>query len=96
MLERVEVRQLEEQGRQELIRRLETMTATVNISANTTGQDQAALLQAMQQQQQQTLARLKNQPVTGRLVLTITNDIAAGNTLRPTSASAEADAIYRT
>ena len=77
VLERVEVRQLEEQGRQELIRRLETMTATVRVSSNTTGQDQAALLQAMQQQQSQTLASLRSQPVTGRLVLTITKDISA-------------------
>ena len=76
VLDRVEVRLLEEQGRQELIRRLETMTATVRVSSNTTGQDQAALLQAMQQQQTQTLARLKSQPVTGRLVVTISSDIS--------------------
>jgi protein involved in polysaccharide export with SLBB domain len=76
VLDRVEVRQLEEKGRQELIRRLETMTATVRVSSDTTGQDQAALLQAMQQQQTQTLAGLKSQPVTGRLVLTITSDIS--------------------
>ena len=53
------------------------MTATVRVSSNTTGQDQAALLQAMQQQQSQTLASLRSQPVTGRLVLTITKDISA-------------------
>ena len=94
VLERVEVRQVEEQGRQELIRRLEAMSATVNISANTTGQDQAALLQAMQQQQQQTLTRLKNQPVTGRLVLTITSDIASWENTAADVSLRGADAIY--
>jgi protein involved in polysaccharide export with SLBB domain len=76
VLDRVEVRQLEEQGRQELIRRLESMTATVKVSPSSTGQDQAALLQALQQQQMQAIARLKDQPVIGRLVLTITSDIS--------------------
>jgi hypothetical protein len=33
------------------------------------GQDQCAVLQAMQQHQMQTLARLKSGPVTGRLIL---------------------------
>ena len=76
VLERVEVRQLEEVARQELIRRLETTGASVKVSPSTTGQDQAALLQAMQQQQKQTLSALRNQPVTGRLVVTISGDIA--------------------
>ena len=34
-------------------------------------------MQAMQQQQQQILAQLRSQPVTGRLVITITTDISA-------------------
>ncbi len=76
MLERVDVRKMEEEGRQELIHRLETTSATVNVSPNATGQDQAALLQAMQQQQQQVLAHLRTQPVTGRLVVNITSNIA--------------------
>ncbi len=71
VLERVEVRQLEEKGRQELIRRIETSTATVHFSPTSTGQDQAAMLQALQQQQTQTLNRLRSQPAAGRLVITI-------------------------
>ena len=70
------MRKMEEEGRQELIRRLETTSASVNVSPNATGQDQAALLQAMQQQQQQVLAHLRTQPVTGRLVVNVTSDIA--------------------
>jgi len=76
VVEREDVRKLEEQGRQELIHRLEVTGATVRISPNTTGQDQAAVLQAIQQQQQQAIARLRSQPVPGRLVVTITSDIA--------------------
>jgi protein involved in polysaccharide export with SLBB domain len=75
VLERDEVRKLEDQGRQELIRRLETTGATIQISPNTTGKDQADVLQAVQQQQEQAIARLRSQPVPGRLVVTITKDI---------------------
>ena len=76
VLERVEVRQLEERGRQELIRRIEASTANVHFSATSTGQDQAALLQSLQQQQTQTLNRLRSEPAVGRLVITITSNIS--------------------
>ena len=75
VMERVEVRQLEEKGRQELIRRIEASTATVHFSPTSTGQDQAAILQAVQQQQQQTLGRLRAEPAVGRLVINISSDI---------------------
>ncbi len=76
VLERVEVRQMEERGRQELIRRIEASTASVNFSPTSTGQDQAAILQALQQQQTQTLNRLRSQPAVGRLVITISSNIS--------------------
>ncbi len=76
VLERDEVRKLEEHGRQELIHRLESLSPTVRISPNTTGQDQAAVLQALQQQQQQAIARLRSEPVPGRLVISITANIS--------------------
>ncbi len=76
VLERVEVRQLEEKGRQELIRRIEASTSTVRFSPGSTGQDQAAILQALQQQQSQTLARLRSEPAAGRLVITISSDVS--------------------
>jgi len=75
VLEREDVRRLEEQGRQELIRRLETSGATVRVSPNTTGKDQADVLQAVQQQQTQAIAQLRSEPVPGRLVVTISSDI---------------------
>jgi protein involved in polysaccharide export with SLBB domain len=76
VLDRVEVRRLAEKGKQELIRRIEATTATVHVSPTSTGQDQAALLQAVQQQQLQTISRLRSQEVSGRLVINITSDIS--------------------
>ncbi len=76
VLERDEVRKVEERGRQELITRLQSTSATIRISPNTTGQDQAAVLQAAQQQQQQAIASLRSQPVPGRLVINVTTNIS--------------------
>lgn len=75
VLDRIEVRRLEEKGKQELIRRIEAGGATAHFAPTSTGQDQAALLQAMQQQQAQTLSRLRAQPPSGRLVIVISSDI---------------------
>ena len=76
ILEREEVKKLEEQGRKELIDRIEATSAAVRISPSTTGQDQAAIMQAVQQQQQATVARLRSEPVPGRMVINITSNIA--------------------
>jgi protein involved in polysaccharide export with SLBB domain len=76
VLERVEVRELGEKGRAELIRRIELTSSTVKVSPNASGQDTAALMQAMQQQQAQILGQLKSQPVSGRLVITINSDVS--------------------
>jgi protein involved in polysaccharide export with SLBB domain len=74
VLEREEVRKLEEQGRQELISRLQS--SAPKVSATSTGQDQAALSQSVQQQQQQAIASLRNQPAAGRLVINIKENIS--------------------
>ncbi|MGC2110197.1 MAG: SLBB domain-containing protein [Candidatus Korobacteraceae bacterium] len=76
VLERVEVRRLEEKGRQELIRRIEASTSNIQFSPTSSGSDQAAVLQAVQQQQTQTLNRLRSEPAAGRLVITISGDIS--------------------
>jgi protein involved in polysaccharide export with SLBB domain len=76
VLDRVDVRLLAEKGKQELIRRIEATTATVHVAPTSTGQDQAALLQAVQQQQLRTITRLRTQDVSGRLVINITSDIS--------------------
>jgi protein involved in polysaccharide export with SLBB domain len=76
VLVRDDVKKLEEQGRQELIHRLENTSAGVQVAPNTSGKDQAELMQAMQSQQQQAIARLRSEPAPGRLVVTITPDIS--------------------
>jgi protein involved in polysaccharide export with SLBB domain len=77
VLLRDEVRRLEEKSREELIRQIETSSAAARISPSLGSNDQSATLQLIAQQQEQVLARLKSQPVTGRLVIHINADIAS-------------------
>jgi hypothetical protein len=76
VLERVQVRQLEETNRQEMIRRVETSIPNIAPGVSTTAQDQQALLQTMRQQQQEVLAALRNHPSTGRMVIKISSDMS--------------------
>ena len=75
VLERVQVRELEERSRRELIRRIETEGANIKLAANETGQERTALLQTMSEQKEHVLTALRTQPATGRLVIKITSDI---------------------
>jgi protein involved in polysaccharide export with SLBB domain len=77
VLERVEVREMAEEGRRDLIQKIEMMGSTVRVAPNTSGKDTADLMQAIQQQQQQILGQLRAQPVSGRMVITISTDIAS-------------------
>ena len=78
MLQRAEIRQIQEGSRAELVRRIETEAVTTRFSASSSAKDddQAGLMRAMQQQQQQVVANLKTQPASGRLVITISTDVA--------------------
>lgn len=76
ILERLQVRELAEKNRQELITRIQ-YGQQIKISPDTTGADSAALVQASLQQQQQVLNALKVQPVSGRMVIHITKDVTA-------------------
>ncbi len=76
VLERVQVRQLGEQARQEMIRRIETTPVTFNPGL-LSGQDQAAVQQASLQQRDQVLSALRNHPASGRLVINISSDISS-------------------
>ncbi len=78
VLERGQVRDLEEKTRQELIRRVEIAGAAPKVSAAAgSGQEASTALLARAQQQQQILTALRTQPATGRLVIRISSDIAA-------------------
>lgn len=75
VLTRPGVATLEEKSRQELIHQIETASAAARTSPAASGSEAAAALQAIQQQQDQVLAQLRNQPATGRLVIHINSDI---------------------
>jgi len=75
VLERVQVRELEEKSRQELMRRIEMEGGNTKLAASETGADRAALLQTMTQQKENVLAALRKQPAAGRLVIKISGDI---------------------
>lgn len=77
VLTREEVRKLEEKSREELIRQIETSSASARISPNLGTGDQSATLQLISQQQSEVLSRLRNQPASGRLVIHISADISS-------------------
>lgn len=69
LFERIEVRKMQEQSRQELIQRLEQESVTVKTAVTTSGSDEAALQQAALQQRDRVLDALRRAPVSGRLVV---------------------------
>jgi protein involved in polysaccharide export with SLBB domain len=75
IFERVEVRQLQEKSKQELINRIEAEATNVKVAITTSGQEQAALQQAALQQRQRVLEGLKQAPVTGRLVINLKTNL---------------------
>lgn len=77
VLERVQVKEIAERGRKQLIERIEASGSTAKLSSTASAQEQVALSQAMTQQRAQALAALRSQPATGRLVIKISSDIAA-------------------
>jgi protein involved in polysaccharide export with SLBB domain len=77
VLVRIQVREMEEKSRNELIRQLQTTSAGAHLAPTLNVQEQAGVLQLIVAQQQQAVARLKSQPPTGRLVIKISSDIAS-------------------
>ncbi len=75
VLEGVEVREIAEKARQEMIRRLETTPPNVH-SGLTNSQEDQATLQSMRQQQQEVLAALRAHAASGRQVISISGDIS--------------------
>jgi protein involved in polysaccharide export with SLBB domain len=69
VFERVSVREMQQQSRQDLIQRLEQESITVKTSLTTTGTEESALQQAATQQRQRVLEALRRAPVSGRLVV---------------------------
>jgi protein involved in polysaccharide export with SLBB domain len=76
VLERVEVRQLQEKSRQELIQHIEQEGASVKVSFTESAKDQADLQQAALQQRQRVVEGLRRTPVSGRMVVTLRANLA--------------------
>ena len=75
VLERVQVRELGEQARQQMIQRIETTPVSFKPGAMST-QDQATTQQSLQQQRDQVLTTLRSRPASGRMVINISEDIS--------------------
>src|SRR5207245_5425494 len=71
VFERIDVREMQQKSRQELIQRVEQESAVVKTSVTTSGTDEAALQQAATQQRQRILEALRRAPISGRLVVHI-------------------------
>lgn len=75
VLTRIQVRDLEQKSREELIRQIETNSAAARLSPNLGSSGAGGDLQLIKAQQDQVLADLKSRPPTGRMVIHISADI---------------------
>ena len=75
VLERVQVRELGEQARQQMIQRIETTPVDFRPGAMT-AQVATDMQQSLQQQRQQILTTLRSRPASGRMVINISEDIS--------------------
>jgi protein involved in polysaccharide export with SLBB domain len=77
VLIRLQVKELEDKSRNELIRQIETTSAGAKLAPSLSAQDDAATLQLLVQQQKEVVSRLRGQSAIGRLVIKISTDIAS-------------------
>jgi polysaccharide export outer membrane protein len=75
VFEREEVRQLQQQSRQQLIAQIRQQAATFRTTLQTTAAEQAQLQQAAFQQAERAITALEQAPVTGRMVIRLTRDL---------------------
>jgi protein involved in polysaccharide export with SLBB domain len=86
---RVQVRDLQQKSRDELIRQIETNAAAARLSPSLSGSNAGGVLELIKAQQDQVISELKSRPPTGRMVIHISADIdswantAADIELRP-------------
>jgi polysaccharide export outer membrane protein len=75
VLERQDVRMLQQKSRNELIQEVQQNATQVKVSINESAADQAALQNAALQQHKQVLEALRNAPITGRLVVHLNSNL---------------------
>jgi protein involved in polysaccharide export with SLBB domain len=71
VFERVEVKKMQEQTRQDLIQRMEQESTVVKTAITSSGSEEAALQQAAIQERQRVVDALRRAPISGRLVVHI-------------------------
>jgi len=71
VFERIDVREMQQKSRQELIQRLEQESTVVKSAITTSGTEEVALQQAAMQQRQRVMEALRRAPISGRLVVHI-------------------------
>lgn len=76
VLERTQVRELNEQARQEMIRRIEQTPVAVSPNATTLTQNADDIRKSLETQRQEILTNLRNHPAGGRLVINISADVS--------------------
>jgi protein involved in polysaccharide export with SLBB domain len=76
VLERVQVRELNELARQQMIRRIEETPVVVSPGLINGEQSAEALQKSLENQRQQFLSVLRSHPASGRLVINISSDIS--------------------
>jgi protein involved in polysaccharide export with SLBB domain len=74
LFERVQVRELNEKVRRDMIQRIETTPVEFNPAAMNS-QTATTMQQSIQRQRQEAITSLRNQPPSGRLVINISDDI---------------------
>ena len=72
---RIQVRELEQKSRDELVRQIETNSAAARLSPSLASSNSPGALQLIKAQQEQVLADLKSHPPTGRMVIRINADL---------------------
>jgi protein involved in polysaccharide export with SLBB domain len=75
VLVRVQVRDLEQKSRDELIRQIETNSAAARLSPSLAAANADTTLQQIKAQQDEVISELRNHPPSGRMVIQITSDI---------------------
>ncbi len=75
VLEREQVKELEQKSRDELIRQIETSSAAARLSPTVTGTNAGAAQETIKAQQEEVIAELKSHPPAGRMVIQISADI---------------------
>jgi protein involved in polysaccharide export with SLBB domain len=76
ILERIQVRELNEQARQKMIRQIEETPVVTNPNATNGSQTASDIQKSLETQRQQILDNLRSYPASGRLVVNIGSDIS--------------------